>query len=94
MKFTILFTTAVLLSIAKFASAANLVDQDSDALEKVYVNANGDIVIPEVFPWGRIAVKDQNAAKNRTCGGHVDATGRLGKRTPVRFCFSARSSWR
>jgi hypothetical protein len=91
MKFTNLFTSSLLFSIT--VSAARIVDQsedNNDGLDKVYVNANGDIVIPQVFPWGGLALKEKDAAKPRMCGGHVDASGRLGKRTPVRDLLPGR----
>jgi hypothetical protein len=84
MKFTSLFTSS-LLSISTLVSAAHVVDQDkNEVLDKVYVNAYGEIVVPQVFPWGNPALKEKDAAKPRMCGGPVDASGRLGKRTPVR----------
>jgi hypothetical protein len=84
MKLTTLFTSSLLL----FVSAAynKLVDQDqNEVLDKVYVNAEGEIVIPQVFPWGNLALKEKDAAKPRMCGGQVDASGGWANDRPYVF---------
>jgi hypothetical protein len=83
MKLNSFLNTSLFLSLSRLISATELVDQSTDVIEKVYVNAAGDVVIPEVFHWGRPAVKEKDAAKPRVCGGKLDASGRLGKRQAV-----------
>jgi hypothetical protein len=89
MKLTPFLTSSLLFSLSDLISATTtevLTDQSTEALlEKVYVNAAGEVVIPEEFHWGRYAVKDKDAAKARVCGGKLDASGRLGKRQAVSF---------
>ena len=72
MKTVVNWLSLLLLSITASASS---VDLDN----AVYVNALGQEIIPQPFEWGRIAVKDKNAAKMRHCG-MIDGSGRLGRR--------------
>jgi hypothetical protein len=87
MRLTPFLTSFLLSSFSLLVSAsteAEVIDQSStDVLEKVYVNAAGEVVIPEQFDWGRLAVKEKDVAKARVCGGKLDASGRLGKRQAV-----------
>jgi hypothetical protein len=83
MKLTPFLTSSLLFSFSHLISATEVVDQSTDVLEKVYVNALGEVVIPEQFEWGRPAMKEKDAAKARVCGGKLDASGRLGKRQAV-----------
>lgn len=87
MKLTAFLTSSLLLFLSPLISATttgpDLVNQFLSN-DIVYVNANGDVVIPEAFAWGRPALKEKDAAKPRQSGGgRLDASGRLGKRQAV-----------
>lgn len=76
MKTVVNWFSLFLLSLS-LAASGSLVDLPLDST--VYVNALGQQVIPQSFEWGRIAVKEKNAAKMRHCG-MIDSSGRLGRR--------------
>lgn len=82
----ILKALSILLSLSNIVVGIPPVGRTEQVdIEKLYVNAHGESIIPQEFIWGRYVMKEKDAARNRTtCTDRMDPSGRLGKRQAVR----------
>lgn len=90
----LLYSILGAVSLSSVASAAAfagmegvpLLEQVGAAAAPVYINALGEVVIPQKFHWGSYAVKELDSAKPRKCAHHQDF-GRLGKRQSCQYGY-------